>query len=277
VKNTTIFCALVLITALAGCSADKKPRDSDLAAVKAYAQAEVTIERLRKRKEPNWDAIAEQYEITAATVKKIDAKSGTLYDRRIREALKSCAAGESVKVNQQTLAKGLQHVTVLAITAGLDAMAKVDMAGRKAAAERVAEYFEGIRPTFVRRDQDFFPQTKTLEKAADEALERLEKADSAALLTARRQLEDILARTYALCVLYEVAQIEELRVSDLAECDVKRAEAVIFYRIIQHRIKKRSARADEAISNMLKSGYDVMDSKSLEANLQTGLAGIALR
>lgn len=276
-KTGTGFFVLVLIVGLAGCGGEKKPRDPDLAAIEAYAKAEVTIERLRIQKGPNWDAISAQYEITSTIVKKIDSKRRTDYDPQIREALRKCAAGENVKVNQQTLAKGLQHVTVLAITAELDATAKADSAGRKIAADRIAAYFEGIRPTFVRRDQNFFPQTNTLEKAVDAALERLAKADSAAIITARRQLEDVLARTYALCVLYEVLEIEKLRDSDLAECDTKRAEAVIFYRIIQSRIRKRSPRTDEVISNMLKGSYDVMDAKLIEASLKTGLAGVTLR
>ena len=210
-------------------------------------------------------------------MKENDSKSGTDYDREIREVLKKCAAGEKVRVNQQVLAKGLQHVTVLMITRELNKMGALSAMEREAAAERISAYFEGIRPTFIRRDKDFFGETKTLEASADIAMKSLSEADSSGLLTARRELEDTIARTYALCVLYEIEAVEKLRDSNREECDLKRKEAEIFYRIIEERVKKRSQKTHEIISNMLSGSYDIMDAKALENYLKTGLGGLILR
>jgi predicted HicB family RNase H-like nuclease len=270
------FCFVLLVVGLFGCS-PKKATDSELAGIEAYAKAEVTIERMRKQKEVNWDAIKAQYEIASAVVKNYDAKLQMRYDAEIREALDKCAAGQKVKVNQQIPAKGLQHITVLAIKDKLDAMGKSAPAERKVFAERIKAYFEGIRPTFVRRDKDFFGENKTLEAAADTNLERLAKAGSADYLTARRELEDVIARTYGLCVLYEIMGVEKYRDSDLAKCEVKKTEAVVFYRIIEPRIKKHRPKIDEVISNMLNGNYDTMNVKILEEALKTGLRLINLK
>jgi len=262
---------VILVVALFGCSS-KKTADSQLAGIEAYAKAEAAIERMRKQKEPDWDAIKAQYEITSAIVKKYDAKLDMQYDTQIRQALSKCAAGEKVKVNQQILAKGLQHITVLAIRDELNAKDK------SVSSERIKVYFEGIRPTFIRRDKDFFGGgNKTLESAADVALEHLAKADSAGFLTARRELEDVIARTYGLCVLYEIMGVEKYRDSDLAACEVKKTEAVVFYRIIEPRITKRSPTTAEMISKMLNGNYDTMDSTMIEKNLEAGLSPIDLR
>lgn len=266
----TGFYYALLVVGLMGCST-KKTADSELAGIEAYAKAEVTIEIMRKQKEPDWNAITAQYEITSAIVKKYDAKLGLQYDSDIRQALSKCAAGEKVKVNQQTLAKGLQHVTVLAIRDELDGTDKA------VSAKRIKAYFEGVRPSFVRRDKDFFTESKTLQAAADAALELLVKSGSTDYLTARREFEDVIARTYGLCVLFEVMEIEKYRNTDLATCDVKKAEAVIFYRIIEPRIKKRSSKTAETISNMLNGNYDTMDSAILEKTLEAGLVPVSLR
>ena len=264
------LCVGCLVVGLMGCSS-KKTADSELAGIEAYAKVEVTIERMRKKQTPDWNAIKAQYEITSAIVKKYDAKLGMQYDAEIRQALDKCASGQKVKVNQQTLAKGLQHVTVLAIRDELDGKDK------SVSAKRIKAYFEGIRPTFIRRDKDFFGETKTLETAAETALKHLTEAGSVDFLAARREIEDVIARTYALCVLYEITDIEKLRNTDLAKCEVKKAEAVIFYRIIEQRIKKRSPKIAETISNMLNGNYATMDSAILEKNLKAGLTPINLR
>ncbi|MCK4753432.1 MAG: hypothetical protein KAS75_08290 [Planctomycetes bacterium] len=272
----SISIAILLMLALTGCT-KKNTVDPELDVIKAYAQAEVTIERLRKQPTPDWSAIKSQYIVTVPIVKKIDAKTGTNYNQEITDALKKCAAGERVKVNQQTLAKGLQHVTVLAITEELNKMANASVADRKMLVDRIAAYFEGIRPTFTRRDKDFFEAKKTLEAQAEAALERLAKAGSSDLITARRQLEDAINRTYALCVLFEIMEVEKLRDSDIPKCDVKRVEAVIFYRIIQPNIKKRSLKNDEIILHLLNGNYDTMSAMLLEMLLGKGLVGITLR
>ena len=266
----TGLCFVILLAGMMGCST-KKTANSELASIEAYAKAEVIIERLRKQTEPDWNAIKAQYEITSAIVKKYDAKLDMQYDEQIREALVKCTAGEKVKVNQQTLAKGLQHVTVLAIRDELDD------ADKAVSVKRIKAYYKGIEPTFIRRDKDFFGESKTLQTAAHAALEHLIKAGSADYLAARRQIEDVIARTYGLCVLFEITDIEKLRNTDLAKCEVKKMEAVIFYRIIAPRIEKRSPKTAETISNMLNGNYATMDSAALEKNLKTGLAPVSLR
>ncbi|MBF0119764.1 MAG: hypothetical protein HQK79_13090 [Desulfobacterales bacterium] len=237
--------------------------------IKAYAKAEVTIEQLRKQKEVNWKEIAAQYEITAKIVKDIDSKHGTNYDKEILEALKKCEANENPKVNQQIIGKGLQHVTVLAIQDELKNINK-----SKLASQNIAAFFEGIRPTFQRRDKDFFEDKKNLENIADQALKTLLNNEAKNQMTSRMELENILFRTYALSVLFEVIEIESIRESNLPECDVKRMEAQIFYRIIQPQIKKKSPSADEAISKMLSGSYATMNAKFLEENLSYGRQNI---
>jgi len=267
---------------LAGCgsedaSGSKRPA-SGLAKVKAYSAAEVEIEHLRKQKAPDWAAIAKAYEKANEVVKEIDRREGTSYDAEIRQALKKCAAGERPRVHQQTVAKGLQHVTVLAIRRELRLMAGSEESSGLAAG--VAACFEGIRPTFSRRDRDYFGGKSTLEAAAEKALARLAKAEKpkgAELLAAQRELKDIIARTYALCVLYEVEQVAKLRDRDRDECDVKRAEAVIFYRIIASRVKDKNPKAHETISAMLAGSYEAMDPVVLDAQLKKGLPGLPLR
>jgi hypothetical protein len=167
-------------------------------------------------------------------------------------------------------------VTVLAIRQQLDLMAKASPAGKKASTERILAYFDVIRPTLARRDKGFFEGKKTLEAAADVAIEQLSKADTGNFLAASRELEDCLARTYALSMLYEFEEIEKLRDSDPATCDVKRVEAGMFYRIIQERIEKRSPKTNEILLNTINGSYGAMNSQEVEKYLVTGL-GIKLR
>ncbi|MBF0223830.1 MAG: hypothetical protein HQK76_00120 [Desulfobacterales bacterium] len=240
--------------------------------IKAYAKAQITIEQLRKQKEVNWSQITKQYEITAPIVKEIESKYGMNYDTEIREALKNCEANENSKVNQQIIAKGLQHISVMAIQ---DELKKVEKSHD--ASQKIAAFFEGIRPTFARRDSDFFKDKKNLEASAEQAIKILLNKDTKNYLTARMELESVLTRTYALSVLFEVLEIESLRDSKISDCDVKRMEALVFYRVIQAKIKKRSPSSDELISNMLNRSYETMNAKILEENLNLGLSGIKLR
>ncbi len=263
---TTLLISLFLIL-----SSGYLYASTEIDSIKAYADAEVAIEHLRKQKSPDWGKISKQYLETESFVKMTDKKWGTTYISEINEAIKRCTAGDQVKVNQQTLAKGLQHITVLNMIDAMDSISKDPLAGKK-----LSTFFEGIRPTFIRRDKDFFKSKKTLEKTADESIIRFLKAESADLLTARRALEDAIAKTYALCVLFEIMEVEKLRDSDIPKCDVKRMEAVIFYRIIQPRIKKRSPKADEVITNLINGSYKTMDVSVLKKYLETGLKGIKL-
>jgi len=229
------------------------------------------IEKIRANKNPDSNAINAQYEITLPVVKYIDSVCAANYDREIRDALKKLAAGEKPEINGQIIGKGFQNVTVLAIRQELDLMA-ADPNNIKPCAERIAAYFEGIRPTFIRRDKGFFEGKKTLEAAADAVLGRLQKADKGDLLTASRELEDVIARTYALSVLYEMQDIEKARDSDLDTCDVKRVEGGLFYRIIQPRIEKRSPKTNGTLLNILNGNYGAMNSQEVEKYLSAGLA-----
>jgi hypothetical protein len=267
---------LVLVSSgFAGSDTVKTEGITDLAASKQYVNACLEIEKLRAGKTPDWAAVKAQYEITLPVVRNIDAKCATDYGKEIPQAIEKCAAGDKAKVNAQVLAKGLQNVTILAIRQELDLMA-AEPNGIKASAERIAAYFEGIRPTFVRRDKGFFEDKKTLEAIADAALEQLLKSDKGSLLTPSRNLEDIIARTYALSMLYEMEEIEKLRDSDLDTCDVKRAEASMFYRVIRERIEKRSPKTNQTLLNMLNGSYGTVNSEEAESQLTAGL-GINLR
>ena len=242
-----------------------------------YAEAELAIERLRKAEDTDWSQIGEKYILTKPVVRKIDDEFETDYARELEAAIALCVVGQSPKVNQQTLAKGLQHVTVLAIQLDLDLLtASDDAAQRKDAAERITAFFEGIRPTFARRDGDFFKDAPKLESSADAAIAELKKtAETGDGLAARRKLESAIAHTYALSVLYEIQAIEKLRDSDRAACDVKLAEAEMFYRIIRPRIKDPAA--GETIVALLKLDYGKMDSTVLHEALAKGLPNIPLR
>lgn len=266
-----VVLTVLISNSFAGSASDKKQNVPELAVVKQYVNACLEIEKIRADKNPNWADANIQYELTLPVVKNIDAKYATGYDEEICDALKKCAAGEKIKINGQIIAKGFQNVTVLAIRQELDLMAAAKPAGIKAAAKRIAAYFESIRPTFVRRDKGFFEGKKTLEAAADASLEQLSKSDKKNLLTASRGLEDAIARTYALCVLYEVEEIEKVRDSDIDTCDIKRVEAGLFYRIIRPRIEKRSSKTNEIILNILNGSYGAMSSKQTEVYLKIGL------
>jgi hypothetical protein len=205
-------------------------------------------------------------------VRQTDAAQQLNYQDEIAAALVKCAAGQRVKVYQQVLAKGLQHIVVLNIHSELDQIGK-----RADAPQRIAAYFDGIRPTFTRRDKDYFKARPTLEAAADKAIGALLKAGQAQALTARRELVDSIDRTYALSVLYEILAVEKLKDTDPAKCDVKVKEAEIFYRIIQPRIQKTHPQADATINRMLAGGFDQMNAALLEEKLNQGLTGITLR
>ena len=263
----------------------KTSGELNLKTAAAYAEAEVAIERLRKRNAPeiDWAAIEEQIRIALPVVEMTDRKHGFDYGKKIAEALKLCAEGQRPDVNQQTIAKGLQHVTVLALNDELDAMAAAaadDAAARKAHAAKIAALCAGIRPTFVRRDQDYFPETKTLEKPVDAASDEIQKAADGGgegLFGARRTLEEAIDQTYALSVLFEIQEIERLRAADRAKCDVKKKEAEIFYRIIQAKVRRRDPEADKALTRMIETDYDTMDSAAFRQALQKGLPNIDLQ
>ena len=247
---------------------------------RAYAAAQVRIERLRKPAEGpvDWDAIAKQFEIALPIVRRIDQAHGLNYARQIPAALGKCVTGNRPDVNQQVLAKGLQHVTVLAIRGELATLAGAAGLDRRAAAARAVALFEGIRPTFTRRDKDLFPGANTLTAAAEAGLKQIDAAgrnDDA--VGAGRELERAIARTYALSVLYEVQEIERLRASDRAACDVKRAEAIIFYRIIYDRIKMRDeTTAATLLTYLINTDFDKMEAGAVEAALRKGLGNIPL-
>lgn len=253
--------------------------DADRA--RAFAASQIRIERLRSQEKPDWVAIRREYEGLVPLIEEIDRLQQTDCQAVLQAALEQCAAGERPDVNQQVLAKGLQQVAVLAMTRQMDELAATDPEKRKAAAEVIAAYFEGIRPTLVRRDANFFAGQPTLQRAADAVLARLRAAvsadDLAGVLAARRELEDVLFRTYALSVLYEAQELEKLRASDRAACDVKRAEAQMFYRILEPRIKKRHAAEHEALTALWNGPYDAVSAELTEKLLVQAFEGMPLR
>lgn len=253
----------------------------DLARARAFADAVIRIERLRKRTDGpvDWEAIRTHLKTTLGVIRKTNRTNTPDYEKDLAVALRQCATGNRPDVNQQIIAKGLQHVAVLAIRLELDVMARAAGSGREAAAKRAAVYFEAIRPTFARRDKDFFPDRGALMPAADAGLRQVLAASrlTGTTVAAGRQFEEAICRTYALSVLYEVKEIERLRHSDRAECEVKRTEAQMFYRIISPRIRKQDAGADAAIWTMLRADYDAMSVRDLKSALKRGLGRIPLR
>jgi hypothetical protein len=267
---------VLFVCSVFAASEDKNTTIPDMAMVKQYVTVVQEIEKNRNSKKPDWAVIDAQYELTLPVVKEIDAKYKTRYAEELPDALKKIAAGEKVKINGQVVGKGFQHITVLGIRQELDVMASASAEGRKVCAEKIATYFEVIRPTFARRDKGFFDGKKTLETAADKAMEQLAKADKGDLLIASRGLEDAIARTYALSMLYEIGEVEKLRDSDIAACDVKRVEAKMFYRIIQPRVEKRSPKTNEILLNTLRGSFGAMNAETVEKEITSGL-GIKLR
>jgi len=251
-----------------------------LAKIKTFVEAEIKIESLRKQQPADWNEIKKQYELTIPIVSEIDSKFGTTYKQEIQAALADCIQGQNVKVVQQIIAKGLQHIAVLAMTEKLDLMTTSEnKKEKKYAAKYITACFEGIRPTFTRRDKDFFAGKQVLESSAEQGLDQLKKTATgkpADVISARRTFEQAIMRTYALSILFEILEVEKFRATNREECDVKRMEALIFYRIIQKSIKKQNPTNDTSISAMLNGSFENMNSKTLEELLQKGMPGISL-
>lgn len=246
--------------------------------VGAFAEAEIKIEHLRKQSEVDWAAIRRELDLTLPVVQFMDRHKALSYDAEMASAFAKCQRGERPKVHQQAIAKGLQHVAVLGIQHELSLLSGADGAAKATGVKRIRALASGIRPTFVRRDKDYFDSQPTLAKGLDEALDGVRDAvqSKEPPLAATTALTDSITRTYALSVLYEIEQVEKLRQKDLDACEVKRTEAVIFYRIIGESISKRQPRAHATILAMLQASPDQMNASMLKAELQKGLPRIDL-
>ncbi len=270
-KKIVLLFLLICLIVTSACQQEDK-NSKNLAYLKEFAKAEVAIERMRKKDPPDWNAIKEQYGVCSKLVKEVDEKNRTHYHAAITEAIEKCADNQRVNVNQQTLAKGLQHIAVMRIRDSIRSMANADLKTRKSIADDIAALFEGIRPTFIRRDTDYFKGDKPLETEADLALAALKAGTDADYITAATRLERIVNRTYALCVLFEMQSIEKLRETNISKCDVKLAEAVIFYRIIAPRIKKTDRNAHQTITATLNAEYSAVNTGLLLNALNRGLS-----
>lgn len=276
----TMVCLLLLVVAggtaviFAGPQVEVADPDYDMKAIKTFTDAHVKAGGLMRQDNPNWKEIRALYESTMPVVRVVDAKNGTSYERELSTALENCESGNDFLANSQILGKGTQHVTYLAIIDEMDKMEQSD--AKKAYAARVSAFFEGIRPTFQRRDRGYFPDDKTLETTADQALDLLAEGDSGSYVTARRSLESVMLRTFALSVYYEATGIEENVDTDPDLCRRKHMEAIMYYRIVEPTVEKRSRDADEVIDAMLQSEYSKISSSVILDNLQSGLRGIEL-
>ena len=241
--------------------------------IEVYAAAEVTIEHLRKQATVDWPAIRAEVAKTMAVVRATDERHGLTYATEIPAALTQCEKGEAPRVNQQVVAKGLQHVAVLGIAHELGLLERAGAADRPQHAARVASFAKAIRPTFVRRDKDYFEGKPTLVAALDQAVSQVAAAAKAGQSAKEpgQALRDVIDRTYALSLRYEIEQVEKLRLKDLKACEVKRAEAVIFYRIIAKRVSNQSPEAHGTIEAMLKAAPDQMNAAILKEQLKKGL------
>jgi hypothetical protein len=246
--------------------------------VGAFSEAEVQIEHLRKQSAVDWSAIRAEYEKTLPIVQALDARRHLTYESDIAEALDKCEKGDRPKVNQQILAKGLQHVATLGLTHELTSLFSRDTTDAGKVVERIEAFADGIRPTFIRRDKDYFAGKKTLETELDGAVIAVRDAveNSKSLFAANRALTSAVHRTYALSVLYEIEQVEAVRNNDVKACEVKRMEAVIFYRVISDEISRRHPNVNKAIVAMLEATPDQMNASILKKHLQQGLPGIEL-
>ncbi len=252
------------------------PAKWDALDIAAFAEAEIKIEHLRKQSTVDWPAIQAELDKTLPVVRATDQRLGLGYVAEIRAAFRKSEKGEQPKVNQQVFAKGLQHVAVLGITHELSLLADGKAEDKPQRAERIASFAKGIRPTFVRRDKDYFEGKPTLVAELDQAVSKLREAVAAgqAVSELGQALLDAIARTYALAVRYEIEQVEKLRLKDLEACEVKRMEAVIFYRIFSDRVAKQAPQAHGTIDAMLKAAPDQMNVAILKAQLKSGLPGI---
>ncbi|MCP3943242.1 MAG: hypothetical protein GY710_17385 [Desulfobacteraceae bacterium] len=264
---------ILLLLGLVGLGCQKDDNAAKrLAYMEEFATAEVVIERMRKNENPDWNAIKKQYAVCSKLVKEVDERNHTDYFTAIPDALAKCANNESVKVNQQTLSKGLQHIAVMKIYDLIGSMANSDSTTKENIVNEITAVFDGIRPTFIRRDKDYFDGRKLLEKEADLALAELKASSGSGYITAASKLESAINRTYALCVLFEMQSIEKLRETNIPKCDVKLAEAIIFYRIIEPRIKKTNRKAHQTITAILKAEYSAVNSEQLIEALTKGLS-----
>jgi hypothetical protein len=257
-------------------TSSRAPQAWDALDIAAFAAAEVKIEHLRKQSSVDWAAIRAAVDETMAVVKATDQRHGLRYAAEIPAALARCEKGEQPKVHQQVIAKGLQHVAVLGIAHELSLLAGGKAADKAKLVDRIASFAKGIRPTFVRRDKDYFEGQPTLVTELDQAVSGLRAAVKAdqPVKAASQQLLDAITRTYALSVRYEIEQVEKLRLKDLPACEVKRAEAVIFYRIIRDRVTKQAPQAHGTIEKMLEAAPDQMSAAILTEQLAAGLPAI---
>jgi hypothetical protein len=276
ILRVAVLVSLVLVSS--GFAADAnatKLSVPDLAAVKQFAKSFVKIVRgVMDSKNPDWAAINAQFELTLPVIKEIDAKYNTQYADKIDAALKKLSSGKSnpSEFNNIIVEKSYGQVTVLAIEQQLDLMGKAELSDMKTDAKKIAAYFEVIRPIY----DDIFESEKGLETQADEAIAKLQKADKSELLIASRRLEDILAKTYAVSVLFEASEAVDNIEKDPLLASRHKLEALMCYEIIQKRIEKRSPKTNEIILTMLKGNLNTISSTELEKYLETGL-GMKLR
>jgi hypothetical protein len=185
---------------------------------------------------------------------------------------KLAAGGQASEFNNEVVEKSYAQITVLAIEQQLDLMGKAAPSDMKAGAEKIAAYFDVIRPVY----DDIFESEKKLETQADAAIAKLKNGNKSELLIASRQLDDVITRTYALSVVYEASESEKNRETHPDLAARHKFEATMCYQIIQSRIEKRSPKTNEVILTMLKGNLNTLSSQELEKNLTTGL-GMKLR
>ena len=264
-KRTVLITFLFMIWT-SSALADMTPKDCE-----TFAQAVVAIERLRTQKPPDWEAIKDQLRQAHTMVKVVDARHSLTYEKEITSACRRCIVYNRPDVHQQIIAKGLQHIAVLQMHHEFRTAAGADPAQAQSHIQSGITLFEAIRATFKRRDASFFAGEPTLEKQADTALAALTSAGPPGLYAARKTLVPLIRRVFALSLLYELQEIERLRKTDLKQCDVKRKEAEIFYRVIQPDVCRRSRSSDRIILAMLRVEYDAVHAARVAKELKQTL------
>jgi hypothetical protein len=267
----TVLVSLALVSSSFAADANSaKQTVPDLAAAKQYAKSFVKIERaVFDSKNPDWAAINAQFELTLPVIKYIDAEYKTQYADKIAAALKKLSAGpgQASEFNGEVVEKSYAQITVLAIEQQLDLMGNAAPSDMKIGAKKIAAYFDVIRPVY----DDIFESEKKLQTQADAAIAKLQNGNKSELLTASRQLDDVIAQTYAISVVFEASEVEKNRETHPDLAARHRFEAAMCYQIIKPRIEKRSPKTNEAILTMLNGNLNTINSRELEKNLTTGL------
>ncbi|MBN2738826.1 MAG: hypothetical protein JXR70_17720 [Spirochaetales bacterium] len=242
--------------------------------IRLYVDTQNSLVRMQRQENCDWDQVRALFKKVEPFVAIIDEYGGSKYLEEIPEAIEKCAAGENMVVNSQITGKGFNHITFLAIERELDRMYRSENMAENA--KGIAALAEGIRAPFQRRDRNFFPETKEMEKGFDECLKSLADSNKSNFPVIRRKFEDHMFRNFALCVYYEIHETQVNRDENQELAERHLMEGVVYYRIIADRVKKNNHKSHVFLSNMLNSTIYKADETSFMDYLKQGMGDIPL-